>query len=74
MTGGTGSISDRYLIRDEHSLCLSPDDASNSGGPQGPGVGISRVIVVPCGPSTLLKWNAQTSSLTPLPVTNLTEK
>jgi len=74
MTGGTGLIADRYLVIDSSNQCLSPDDASNSGGPQGPGVGISRVIVVPCGPSTLLKWNAITSSLTPLPVTNLAEK
>lgn len=75
VVGGGGPVYSSYWYIDSNNRCMSPDDASNSTGPDGPGVGISRVIDVPCNTSSgLLKWNAEPGVIRSLPLTGMTEK
>lgn len=72
---GTGPVYQTYWYVDNNGLCMSPDDASNSTGPDGPGAGISRVIEAPCNSASgLLKWNASPGVMRSLPLTSFGEK
>jgi hypothetical protein len=71
---GPDPVYKSYWYIDANDRCMSPDDASLSGGPDGPVAGISRVIDVPCDSlSSLLKWNAKPGVLGSLPLTGLRE-
>jgi hypothetical protein len=72
---GSGPVYQTYWYVDSNNRCMSPDDASNSAGPDGPGAGISRVIEAPCNSASgLLKWNAQPGVIRALPLTGFGEK
>ncbi len=68
-----------YTILDTHNNCLSPNDATVDPYVDPPAhvqasQQISKAIVVPCGASGLLKWNAQPGVLSFLPLTSVWEK
>lgn len=70
---GTGDYASSYRIEDIDGNCLAPTDPSGTDlYPNG--LHISKIVVVGCSGSTLLKWNAPANIAQTVPVKDIGEK